>query len=239
MSDASVDTSSSVPVTVQVSDIVAEVTDFKTVASKDSSILPTEQAFVEFYSDVCSIWESRNVDSRILGVLTEYYHYTMPTLPSFRSMIKSVIAPLEAHLRMVDPVNCLVIGTVAAIDMACAASQNVYTPSTLQLLLADTYLDTSKWSNLNVIGYDEITDRQYDFALLAGGMTLADEHTLNLILDSIAPGGVVCINESSIGGEMYGNDSFSRETHLNIKNRGDFDVYHAQGFVAVTTLIKR
>lgn len=236
MSDTS---SNDVPAAVQAAIAAAEVTDFHTVASREESILPDEDSFVEFYNTVNEIWNSRNVDSRILGVLTDYYHYTIPVLPAFRSMIKSVVAPVEMHLRMCDPVDCFVIGFASAIDMACIASQNVYTPSSLQLLLADRYLDTSKWSNLNVIGFDEIDDRQYDFGLISGGMTLIDESLLNTILDSIKPGGVVCINESSIAGEMYGGDSFTKETHLNIKNRGDFDIYHAQGFVAVTTLIKR
>lgn len=139
--------------------------------------------------------------------------------------------------------NALIIESPIITALAANSIPNVYTINSSSIFLLNKVRPDWQFDNLNVVPWStaRTTLPSVDFAQVVINF-LVDDSLFDAILESISPGGLLIISNSSNGGELYGADgetSFPHEVHNKIKQTGNFDIMHLQGYISYTLCVRR
>jgi len=232
------------PTSISASKMGLKISSFEGIFDEKDPIFKSDQAAIDFSKSAYSEWQSLGHSDRVLQGGDEFYSTALMGSDGgeiFLPMVKLGVLTNQLFVRMVNPVNSLVIHGPGAIGQVSLYSQNVYTPHNVNAYLAEKYLDTSDLNNVTMISYDDIYNKVYgyDYACIIMGATV-DGELLTAILDSMNPKGVLILANSSSGGDLYINleESYSYQIHQEIIERGDFSLYHVPNFMAQTVCIK-
>lgn len=232
------------PTTLAASRTALKISSFEGIFDEKDPIFKSVQAGIDFSKSAYLEWQSLGHGDRVLQGGDEFYTTALMGSDGgeiFLPIVKLGLLINQLFVRMVNPVNSLVIHGPGAIGQVSLYSQNVYTPHNIHAYLAEKYLDTSELNNVTMISYDDIYNKvyNYDYACMLMGATV-DRELLTTILDSMNPKGILVLSGSSGGGELYLKleESYSYQIHEEIIERGDFSLYHIPNFTAQTICIK-
>jgi len=232
------------PTSIAASKMGLKISSFEGVFDEKDPVFKSDQAAIDFCKSAYSEWQSLGYGDRVLQGGDEFYSTALMGSDGgevFAPVIKLGLLINQLFVRMVNPINSLVIHGPGAIGQISQYSQNVYTPHNIHAYLAEKYLDTSELDNVNMISYDDIYNKihNYDYACIIMGATV-DRELLTSILDSMNSQGVLILSGASNGGELYTNleESYAYQVHQEVIERGDFSLYNIPNFMSQTVCIK-
>lgn len=177
---------------------------------------------------------------------TEFHYFGVSGAPGgeiLAPMIWSISHFPAFFATLKQAVNSLVIGSPIELVLASQSAQNVYTVNHPSIYLLNKVRPSMTLSNVTTLSWDTLRHSlpQIDFAQIVINYVV-DDAVLDSILNSISPGGLLVISNSSNGGELYGDNgasSFPHQLHERIKLTNNFDMMHMQGYISYTLCIRR
>jgi hypothetical protein len=185
-----------------------------------------------------------NVD--LASKSTEFHYFGVTGAPNgeiLAPMLWSISHFPKFFATAINASTGLVIGSATELLLASDVLETVYTANHSSLPLLKKALDTDSVNNITTLTWDTIKNEmpQVDFAQVVVNY-FADNDIFDAVTNSIKPGGLLIVSNSSNGGELYqefGEDSFAHQIHDRLKSTQKFDIMHMQGYISYTLCVRK
>lgn len=177
---------------------------------------------------------------------TEFHYFGVSGAPGgevLAPMIWSISHLPKFFSKVTKAETAFVLGSPIELVLIADSVQTVYTSNHSSVYLLNKVRPEFNLDNVVSLSWTDVrsTMPEVDFAQVVINY-LADTQILDAVLGSIKQGGMLVISNSSNGGELYsdsGSSSLPHEIHKYIKDTGNFDVVHMQGYISYTLCTRR
>jgi hypothetical protein len=217
------------------------------LSSSQNSKLTSVDDYINFckviYENV-KVSGGGNVD--LASKSTEFHYFGVTGAPNgeiLAPMLWSISHFPKFFATAINASTGLVIGSATELLLASDVLETVYTANHSSLPLLKKALDTDSINNITTLTWDTIKNEmpQVDFAQVVVNY-FADNDIFDAVTNSIKPGGLLIVSNSSNGGELYqefGEASFAHQIHDRLKSTQKFDIMHMQGYISYTLCVRK